>query len=126
MLRAIAASGILGCTALTAGCADLMQQSYISQIAPEWFEAKAVEVKGEGYPELADVPEVRKAESTLAQSDEGATALKDAATKLEAQLAAQGVIRSDDEVRATAARWRATLEGGAEAAGHKIEPPPTP
>ena len=126
MLRAIAASGILGCTVLTAGCADLMQQSYISQIAPEWFEAKAVEVKGEGYPELADVPEVRKAESTLAQSDEGATALKDAATKLEAQLAAQGVIRSDDEVRATAARWRATLEGGAEAAGHKIEPPPTP
>jgi hypothetical protein len=126
MLRAIAASGILGCTALTAGCADLMQQSYISQIAPEWFEAKAVEVKGEGYPELADVPEVRKVESTLAQSDEGATALKDAATKLEAQLAAQGVIRSDDEVRATAARWRATLEGGAEAAGHKIEPPPTP
>lgn len=126
MLRAIAASGILGCTALTAGCADLMQQSYISQIAPEWFEAKAVEVKGEGYPELADVPEVRKAESTLAQSDEGATALKDAATKLETQLAAQGVIRSDDEVRATAARWRATLEGGAEAAGHKIEPPPTP
>jgi hypothetical protein len=103
-----------------------MQQSYISQIAPEWFEAKAVEVKGEGYPELADVPEVRKAESTLAQSDEGATALKDAATKLETQLAAQGVIRSDDEVRATAARWRATLEGGAEAAGHKIEPPPTP
>ena len=126
MLRAIAASGILGCTALTAGCADLMQQSYISQIAPEWFEAKAVEVKGEGYPELADVPEVRKVESTLAQSDEGATALKDAANKLEAQLAAQGVIRSDDEVRATAARWRATLEGGAEAAGHKIEPPPTP
>ena len=76
MLRAIAASGILGCTALTAGCADLMQQSYISQIAPEWFEAKAVEVKGEGYPELADVPEVRKAESTLAQSDEGATRSK--------------------------------------------------
>jgi hypothetical protein len=126
MLRAIAASGILGCTVLTAGCADLMQQSYITQIAPEWFEAKAVEVKGEGYPELADVPEVRTVETTLAQSDRGANALKDAAARLEAQLAAQGDIRSDEEVRATAARWRATLEDGAEAAGHTIEPPPTP
>ena len=127
MFRAIAASGILGCTLLTAGCVDLMQQSYITQIAPEWFEAKAVEVKGEGYPELADVPEVRKAESTLAQSDRSAAALKNAADKLEAQLAAQGDIRSDEAVRATAAQWRATLEEGAAAAGHKIEPAqPTP
>lgn len=127
MFRAIAASGIFGCTLLTAGCVDLMQQSYITQIAPEWFEEKALEVKGEGYPELADVPEVRKAETTLAQSDRGATALKNAADKLEAQLAAQGDIRSDEAVRATAAQWRATLEEGAAAAGHTIKPAePTP
>ena len=31
-----------------------MQQGSISQIAPEWFQAKAVEVKGEGYPDLAE------------------------------------------------------------------------
>ncbi len=124
MFRAIAASGILVCTVLTAGCADLMQQSYISQIAPEWFEAKAVEVKGEGYPELADVPETRPVETTLARSDRDANALKDAATRLEAQLAGQGDIRSNEDVRATAAQWRATLEDGAAAAGHSIEPTP--
>ncbi len=124
MFRAIAATGILGCTVLTAGCADLMQQSYITQIAPEWFEAKAVEVKGEGYPELADVPETRKVETTRAQSDRRVNSLKDAAARLEAQLAAQGEIRSDEDVRATAAQWRATLEEGAAAAGHPIEPTP--
>ena len=52
MARPIAIiAGLAGLTLLS-GCADLMQQTAISQIAPEWFEAKAVEVKGEGYPEL--------------------------------------------------------------------------
>lgn len=129
MFRVIATSAALGCIALTGGCADLMQQSYISQIAPEWFEAKAIEVKGEGYPELADIPEVRAVDGTRAQWETRAAALKEEAARLEAKLAADGPITPGETVRATAAQWRATLEEGAAAAGHPVTPatpPPSP
>jgi len=128
MFRVIAATAALGCTALTGGCVDIMQQSYITQIAPEWFEAKAVEVKGEGYPELADIPETRPVEGTRAQWDRRANALKDEAARLEAKLLADGPITADEVLRATAAQWRATLEEGAAAAGHPVTPvtPPAP
>ena len=129
MVRGIAISAALMCTALTGGCADLMQQSYISQIAPDWFEAKALEVKGAGYPELADIPVARPVDGTAAQWDVKADAIKDQAAALEAKLLADGPIRSDEDVRATAAQWRATLEEGAAAAGHPATPetpPPAP
>jgi hypothetical protein len=103
-----------------------MQQSYITQIAPEWFEAKAVEVKGEGYPELADIPEMRPANGTLAQWDRRATTLKDEAAQIEAKMLADGPITPAETLRATAAQWRATLEDGAAAAGHPVTPPETP
>ncbi len=58
------------------GCVDIMSNSSVSQIAPEWFAEKTVEVKGEGYPKLktAETP------------------------------------RTDEELRATAAQWRACVE----------------
>jgi len=126
MVRVFAISAALVCTALTGGCADLMQQSYISQIAPDWFEAKALEVKGAGYPELQDIPVARPVDGTAAQWDVKAAEIKDKAAALEAKLRADGTIRSDEEVRATAAQWRATLEEGAAAAGHPATPAPTP
>ena len=43
----------LGGLSLTAGCADIMQQSAVSQIAPGWFAEKAIEVKGEGPEQIA-------------------------------------------------------------------------
>jgi hypothetical protein len=113
MLRRLAIMAGIGGAALTGGCADVMQQSYISQIAPEWFEAKAVEVKGEGYPELSDVPETRAVAGGTQQEWEGrAEALKAEAASMEAKLNAEGGFRTDDEVRATAAQWRACVEEG--------------
>jgi hypothetical protein len=117
MFRRLATVSILGAAPLLGGCVDIMQQSYISQIAPEWFEAKAVEVKGEGYPSLQDVPQATPVDGTREQWDVRATALKNQAAELEAKLAADGAIKSNEEVRATAAQWRATVEDGAAAAG---------
>lgn len=118
MFRRLAIATTLGAATLLGGCVDLMQQSYITQIAPEWFEAKAVEVKGEGYPDLQDVPRATAVDGTRDEWDVRAAALKNQAAELEATLAADGAIRSNDEVRATAAQWRATVEDGAAAAGH--------
>lgn len=110
MLRQLAIMAGAGSMALVAGCADIMQQSAISQIAPEWFEEKAIEVKGEGYPELTDIPEIRQPKLNADQSISVAEALKVQAAQVEAKLKADGVIPMDEDVRARAAQWRACVE----------------
>jgi hypothetical protein len=96
-----------------------MSQTYISQIAPEWFEAKAIEVKGEGYPDLSDVPATRALAGGRSEWDLRAARLKDEAAALEARIRADGPILPDEDIRAMAAQWRAMLddrEAGARAA----------
>jgi len=110
MFRQMAIVGVIGGTALLGGCADIMQQQAISQIAPDWFEQKAIEVKGEGYPELSEIPQTRPVSGSRAQWDKNAQALKDQAARLEATLNGQGQIASDEAVRARAAQWRACVE----------------
>ena len=111
--RLAIAAGLAGLTLVAGGCVNVMEQSAISQIAPEWFEEKTVEVKGEGYPELSDIPEVRPFSGTLAEWRSQANQLKAAAEPLEELHAQQGAIRTPDEIRAMAAQWRALAEGTA-------------
>lgn len=110
MLRQLAFMAGIGGAALLGGCADIMQQQAISQIAPDWFEQKAIEVKGEGYPELAEIPQTRPVSGSRADWDKTAQDLKNQAARLEAQLNAQGQIATDEAVRARAAQWRACVE----------------
>jgi hypothetical protein len=114
MVRPVAIIAGLAAMATMAGCADLMQQSAISQLAPEWFEEKAGEVKGEGYPELADIPEVRPFEGNLKQWQTQASELKASADQLEARKATEAPYPTPEEIRATAAQWRALAEGTAQ------------
>lgn len=119
MLRVMMACACLSGAALSGGCADIMSQTYISQIAPEWFEAKAIEVKGEGYPDLSDVPATRALAGGRSEWDLRAARLKDEAAALEARIRADGPILPDEDIRAMAAQWRAMLddrEAGARAA----------
>jgi hypothetical protein len=110
MFRQVAIIAGFGGAALAGGCADIMSQSAVSQIAPEWFAEKAVEVKGEGYPQLSDIPEIRQVEGSKASWDNMAAALKDRALQLEAKLHTVEIPRTDEELRATAAQWRACVE----------------
>ncbi len=110
--------GLFGLS-LAAGCADIMQQSAVSQIAPEWFAEKAVEVKGEGYPELSDVPQERPFTGSLKEWKTEADQLKSDADALEATTSAAKDTRTADEIRATAAQWRALAEGTAAPADPK-------
>jgi hypothetical protein len=113
MLRCLAIiAGFAGLT-LSGGCANIMEQSAISQIAPEWFEEKATEVKGEGYPELADIPEVRPVTGSVAEWRQQANTLKGSAAELEALNAEPLAAQTPEEIRAMAARWRALAEGTA-------------
>jgi hypothetical protein len=124
MFRQMAIMAGVGSLALLGGCADIMQQQTIAQIAPDWFSEKALEVKGQGYPELADIPQPRAVTGNQAQWDKTATALKEEAAKLEADYSARGAIRSDEDVRATAAQWRACVEEGRAVCGTPENPAP--
>ncbi len=124
MFRPVAIMAGAAGLALIGGCADIMQQQTIAQIAPDWFEEKALEVKGQGYPDLYDIPEPREVATTQAQWDRNKTTLKEQAAKLEAELNAQGAIRSDEDVRATAAQWRACVEEGRAVCGTPDNPAP--
>ena len=101
-LAALAGAALLG------GCANLMQRS---TIAPDWFQAKAVEVKGEGYPQLADVPKAAPTPTDQAEWQTAAAKLTAEAAKFEAELAKAEPMPTEEEIRARAAQLRALLEG---------------
>jgi hypothetical protein len=82
-----------------------------STIAPEWFQAKAIEVKGEGYPDLKDVPASRGPTGGAPEWEGQAAELRSAGVALEAKAAETGTIPTEEEVRARAAQLRAELEG---------------
>lgn len=126
MFRQLAIMAGIGGTALLGGCADIMQQPTISQLAPDWFEQKTVEIKGEGYPELAEIPQTRPVSGSRVQWEQRAAALKVQAAQLEADHNARGAIRSDEDVRATAAQWRACVEEGKAVCGSPAPMPATP
>ena len=107
MLRLSAFSLVAVGVALSGGCADLMQRS---TIAPEWFQAKALEVKGEGYPEFSDIPTPQGIQGALAEWEADAAKLRTEAAELETQLADAPPALTDDEIRAKAAQWRAILD----------------
>jgi hypothetical protein len=113
MFRPLALTAGFAGLAMAAGCVNVMEQTAISQIAPEWFEAKTVEVKGEGYPELADIPEVRPFSGSLKEWKGQAEELKASAEELEKTSTLEEDYRTPDEIRATAAQWRALAEGTA-------------
>jgi hypothetical protein len=90
------------------GCADLMNRS---TIAPEWFQAKALEVKGEGYPELSSVPSRRgEAKPTADAWKADKESLLKEAREIDAATATTGTPATDDEIRARAAQLRALTE----------------
>jgi hypothetical protein len=92
-----------------------------STIAPEWFQAKAVEVKGEGYPALAEIPVQRGTSSDQPEWEAAAASLRAAAAKFEVDLDAAGAIPTEEEIRARAAQMRAKVEGD-EAAKDGVQP----
>lgn len=107
--RSAIAVGILGAS-LLGGCADLMQRS---TIAPEWFQAKAVEVKGEGYPSLANIPESRGPVAPKAEWQAQAASLHNESNKIEAKSAEDPEAPpTEEELRAMAAQWRAQIDKG--------------
>lgn len=110
MIRRSAIAGVLAIAAFGAGgCADLMQRS---QTAPDWFNAKAKEFQGQGYPELSKIPEKRGSTADQAAWDTAANSLNQKAAEIEAATAGAPAVPTAEEDRATAAQLRALVDKG--------------
>jgi hypothetical protein len=116
---ALGAGVILALSALP-GCADLMAKS---AVAPAWFQSKAVEVKGEGYPDIHKVPKVRGDFKDQPAWDAEDKKLKGLAQNVDAQSSA--AIPDADTIRATAAQMRAAAEQGKKPASDAEAPSDT-
>jgi hypothetical protein len=96
----------LATVALLAGCASIVERT---QGAPEWFDAKAREVRGEGYPKLREVPTARPPSPQAEETQKRADTLKVEFKSAEDAAAAEP-IATPDEIRARAAQLRAKAD----------------
>ena len=119
MIRRSAIAGVMAFAALgVGGCADLMQRT---STAPDWFQAKAKEFQGQGYPELSKIPEKRGSEADQPAWDAAAASLTAKAAEIEAATAGTPPNPTPEEDRARAAQLRACVEKGS--AAPECEPP---
>jgi hypothetical protein len=115
MIRRSAIAGVFAMTAPflgmmgLGGCADLMQRS---QAAPEWFQAKAKEFQGQGYPDLSKIPAKRGTNADQPAWDAAAASLSAKVAEINAAAASAPPIPTPEEDRAMAAQWRALVEKG--------------
>jgi hypothetical protein len=117
---------VLGAFALAGGCTSIMENTTISQVAPAWFEDKSREVKGEGYPSLAEVPATIPTPNDQAQVQAQAAALKAESEHLTTapELQLPGI--TEEELRARAAQLRAQTEQGGAAPQPRPSASPRP
>lgn len=87
------------------GCVNLMEQS--AKAKPEWFEAAAREVKGEGYPKLSDAPTGTISTADQLAWEKDAADLKVRADALKAANATAAPGETAEDIRARAAQLRA-------------------
>jgi hypothetical protein len=117
---------VLGAFALTAGCNTVMENKTVARIAPEWFEAKSKEVKGQGYPSLTDVPAVVPPPNDKAEMQAAADRLKAEGQRFATDPALAVPTPDDEAARARAAQLRALADQGGAAPQPKSPTTPTP
>ena len=104
--------GIFVTFAFLAGCTNSIEkvQSLRAQ-APDWYEARKVEFRGEGYPDLNSVPELQAGDDPrqkLALSEEETLA---ALAMFNADPRARASTETAEEMMAWAAEVRRAVEG---------------
>lgn len=104
--------GIFVTFAFLAGCASSIEkvQSLRSE-APDWYEARKVEFRGEGYPSLNDIPEpsqVRSTRNRLQLSEADTLAALD---MFYSHPRAEPATETPEEIRAWALEVKRAVEG---------------
>lgn len=93
--------------AAASGCSSI---ATVKQQAPAWFEQAQREIKGEGYPDLCDVPAAKNNKVNEAAWDAEAKDIRADEKAMLDRAKALGPIPTDEEIRATAAQMRAEAD----------------
>jgi len=98
--------------ALLAGCSSSIErvQSMRAQ-APDWYEARKVEFRGEGYPDLNSVPELSTPGVSLRQLRMSEAETLAALELFTSDPRAQGPAETPEEILAWAQEVRRAVEG---------------
>ena len=98
--------------ALLAGCASSFEKVKTMRAeAPDWYEARKVEFRGEGYPSLASVPETAPSYDPLRKLEVSEAEVRAALERFNSDPRAQGAVETADEMRAWAVEVRRAVEG---------------
>ncbi len=82
----------------------------VQQQAPAWFDQASREIKGEGYPDLCDIPSAKNNKVNEAAWDAEAKAVRADEKAMLDRAAALGPVPTDEQIRATAAQMRADAD----------------
>lgn len=95
-----------------AGCASSVEkvQSLRSQ-APDWYEARKVEFRGEGYPDLNSIPDPTPRKRTLKRLRMSEADVNAALEVFYADPRAEGAVETPEEIRAWARETKRAVEG---------------
>lgn len=95
-----------------AGCAGSIEKVQAMRAeAPEWYEDRKLEFRGEGYPDLNTVPPLssqRDTRTKLALSEAETLAVLE---QFNSDPRARGAVETPDEIRAWALQVRRAVEG---------------
>ena len=98
--------------ALLAGCSSsFSRMKAVRDNAPEWYAARKVELSGQGYPRIVDVPISRDAKQREASLILSGAELEAVLEKFYASGRAEAAVETGEEMRAWAAETRRAVEG---------------
>ena len=98
--------------ALLAGCSSSFEKVKTMRAqAPDWYEARKVEFRGEGYPSLASVPETSPDYNPLRKLEVSEAEVRAALVLFNSDPRAEGAVETPQAMRAWAAEVRRAVEG---------------
>jgi len=98
--------------ALLTGCAGSFERvAAMRAQAPEWYEARKVEFRGEGYPSLSSVPVAVPGTNPLAKLELSEAEVNAALERFNNDPRAEGAVETPEEMRAWALEVKRAVEG---------------
>ncbi|MEM9178600.1 MAG: hypothetical protein AAGA89_02760 [Pseudomonadota bacterium] len=105
-------TGVFVTFILLAGCAGSIEKVQAMRAdAPDWYEARKVEFRGEGYPDLNSIPEPRTDYDPVAKLELSEAETLAALAMFEDNPRSEPATETPDEIRTWAAEVKRAVEG---------------
>ena len=105
-------TGVFVTFVFLAGCAGSIEKVQAMRAeAPEWYEARKLEFRGEGYPELGDIPEKRTDYDPIKKLELSEAETRAALALFQQHPRSEPAVETPEEIAAWAADLKRAVEG---------------